>query len=1319
MKTMRPETDLVILSPNNDGVPATINSENGLETSELLQKKLAIQIGDLSSEVVARSHDAADEYVREKTADTGVKGFVKKIWYGNVVRDYVRQKAINRSRDEIIKSGNIYAVSNGTYQQHEDTRVAIVKRLTSDYNLLHVGENNLDAQDITGGADLKTELNSLIVDFAKGTINYDAIETERDRLLARFGIRQKEISQNRNKGLLYVDNIIEVASNARAAYEHGVGIDAIETALSLRVADVRSGVRTVSSHELTDRLIDRVVQVPGLRLVNEATVASVAGIVMAATKYSTRRLATAMAITGTLGIGTGAIAGSKEVFRLKQERRHHSRQMAEGGEISLDNAKRRQKLEATRYATVSANQLIELLDNSMQELDTDGGLGSIVRSLGSVTEAQTRISMSDSMGADFISYDSTFSVEQQRFELDVALAKLKILLERVIDNLSDERLGELGLVRRPLQEIIDTNSQEVERLIQEDINHKDAAFKRYRNQRVLGSFVVGAVVGSGIGTLVQEATAGIESSVQGVIESNGLGYSAQTELAGLIRGHGLLIDKNTFTSFAHSNYHNGNGALDLPSGFHLISAGHGIKELVDPSGKVIVNQVGFNKNGSLNLLTVRQLHNQGYSLLTSKEIFQQSHVETSIHHSTVQVSASEYINTHPNKFTSIHRQIWYDNNTPYPDKNELATWWGGNNNSGIDSSGNFVLNVSHMTPNGSFEGTQSVNYQQLINNHQLFLAVSLSRDTQNHVMLIPINSSGNAVINAHDQALQSVFYNQDGHAQFSGGYAEVVQVTSQGPQGTNVNVLSTVVGSNQSKTITETINTPVHHVVHTNGERIITRIIKKPVIEVTPVFPIAPRSGMEDLETRLPDYSGNYYSQYLPYNTAALPYNVRREIIPTLGNETRQQRLRMLPFAPELADNPDGDVAIGVVKNRYLSSFTPSYRREISKMARSLKNQPKADNPKAVFIIPAAAHQEGKNIYRTLSSYLNQDGVTSDDFEIVVFANYPENQRRDKTVAEVRRFQREHKEINVRLVVRELSNKEAIIGHIRKLATDSVIVDLSNRGLNMGEMMLVSNDADTNYIHPQYVKTIINRAKAEPNTDAFLGFIDWDNNAYKAHPEILVGTRFMQMLEIYIRKSQNSIGSSGANFAFRPKMYMSIGGYDGNANLAEDVELGRMIKSVRSGALTRRPIAWLGRSSEINTSARRAVAKLFKDGGAPASQWNDGFGSNDKLRTTDFNLKPFDFSDQSKWSETVSAIESGLNQTLQIYQPYISTSTDDATALPYVSVSMGQLNTETVRQINRMLWVLGVDVEWEPDGSIEITNSDRMRKGLKLWQSSH
>ncbi|PIR68348.1 hypothetical protein COU49_01365 [Candidatus Nomurabacteria bacterium CG10_big_fil_rev_8_21_14_0_10_35_16] len=175
-------------------------------------------------------------------------------------------------------------------------------------------------------------------------------------------------------------------------------------------------------------------------------------------------------------------------------------------------------------------------------------------------------------------------------------------------------------------------------------------------------------------------------------------------------------------------------------------------------------------------------------------------------------SVEEYIKAHPEATHEVHRS-WYDNNSEVFDKNELKTHWGGENGTGVNAEGKYVLDVSKMTAEGSFHGNLSANAQELLKEGKLKFLISATSGTQNQVFELPIDVNGQIVIDPNTD-IGKMFFTTDakGHAVFTGRFGEVAE---QIDDKNNFRILSTIEGSHPKvETIIpktpEAIPTPEH-----------------------------------------------------------------------------------------------------------------------------------------------------------------------------------------------------------------------------------------------------------------------------------------------------------------------------------------------------------------------------------------------------------------------------------------------------------------------------------------------------------------------------
>jgi len=1300
--------------------PAPTAPEEELDSD--LEKKLAVQVVDVSHGVASNAVDSAEEYIRERTHQRGIRGILRKIWHGNIARDYYRQREIGRGRAEIVETGNLYALSSGSQAEHDEAVSAIVDRFASDYDLLHEGETNQSFEDTERGAGLAANVKQLIGSFARGELDYDSLIEERTRILAEFG--QQAHPNDRERGLLYADNILEVAANARVAFEHGLGLERIDAAISGKLGEAQVGVRTEAHLTRTDRVMERLYSSRAGSLVNETTLGTATVIALGAAKVTTKSAVSAAGAAVSLGVGAGLIGAVREHLHIGQERQVHLRQRAEGGELE-DDSPRRQQLEETRYESVSAQSLTDNLTAAMEGLNPEDPAS--LQYLGvAITEARVRIGLSDQRSLDLIHFSGKTLVESERLALDEQLARAELAVEG-IDGYDPQEFQD-----------IERASSELSSALIGDIDQKDRVFRRLRRIRSLKMGALAGVTGVTAGLLIQEAHALASGGLAGAGEGVGQTVDRMSLIKGLF-GDSQEVDVQGPEAEAHREFFDGGlhrkaVAVKLPEGFHLVNNRPGEQfgwDITGPDGKSVLEKVdwdkwqeivandkktyhehhiqegqlglGWDSQGNLDWESRNALRLAGFDLTQDKLRFYENVTQS------VEVSRTpqEFINAHPEQFTRVHRQLWYNNDTPgIYDQNELKLWWGGQNATGMDKDGNYVFNVAHMAPEGSYHGGSSTDAQHLIAEGKMSLALSMTKGTQGEVFMVPVDANGNAVINADSYVGRSLFENRGGHARFVGAYAEAVQEMSKNPDGSqDIRMLATVVGDNDPKSAADVIEKTVQE----RHQHFMTELALReanPPTEIPPVLPIYSRRGLENL--RESSGGGGYYGGSEYY----------------VGGGGAEQR-RAVPFARELETNPDADIDANESARRYLRSiglrrFFKATMMDVSLHVGERNKRNMAANPKVVVMIPAAAHQEGKNIYRTLEQYANQKDVDFDDFEVVVFANAPKRGRDgkkvklDSTIDEIERFQKEHPEVKVRFVKRRLDPRETRIGWIRKALTDAVISDLLSRKVDLNEILLISNDADSQWINPKYIKTIIDKAAAEPKTDGFLGFIDWGYDAYKAHPETLAATRLMQMMEAYLRIKTKGVGSSGANFAFRPGIYTAVGGYQ-TLDKGEDVMLGRMIRGARSGASTRRPIGFLGRSSEVTSSARRALANLLESGGAPITQWHGIFSPYDALRTTDFDLRDFDFDNVGAVADLIERTERMLNETLDVYKSDLS----DSEVPLYRMGRITQYDPEALRNIERFLTVIGLTPRWQSDGSFRIVDATRMLANLRRWQARH
>lgn len=812
---------------------------------------------------------------------------------------------------------------------------------------------------------------------------------------------------------------------------------------------------------------------------------------------------------------------------------------------------------------------------------------------------------------------------------------------------------------------------------EQGIEKQNAIFNKMLRKRVAGAVLKGMLSGVIIGGLVQEAGAflrsGQEGLIEGLVKGQKEGFAGTANLTPLEYLRRLMT--GNLPRMEAGSVHEmvlGNTHIKVPEGVDLIKNSDGSLKLMR-SGEVLQDNLTLDKSQHFSAASREALKKIG--ILSNESV-----VETTTQ-SQVDVSKSPaaFIGEHEGVFHKIKRTLWYDNDTPKPvfDKNELKLWWGGEQGTGLDANGNFVYNIKQMMPDGSYHGKLSANAQKLMGEGKLKLLLSLSRDTQNQVFEVPIDARGNAVVDPNSEIGKLFFASAGGRAKFLGKFAEVAEVMGKTTDGAEkFRILATDVGKG---------------VEAISGKRLIQETTKNffETLDVPADFrieppPIVPIFGRQPLEPAKEREMISYLYDY------------------SRGDPDRERYYRETR-SEALIENPDAQLDHYQEIKSYLEKQSPDY----SKTLKNLSEQagPMSADCRLSICIPVAEHQEGETIYKTLESYKYQS-ADKKNFEIVLFVNQPDVDKSgkkvkpDKTAAEIKRFQRDNPDMPIRVMSQIISRDQARIGNIRKILNDSVLQRHHERGANIPDLIMVSNDADCRGLAPDYVANFLKKFELNPQTDAFLGQVDWDPEAYIRNPLVHVGTRLFQYIEVQSRAYGWHIGSSGANFAFRSSIYAGVGGYSSDKAGGEDTDFGAKILSARAGGKENTGIDFAGAgASRVFTSARRAERGIH-EGLAPIEQWDKGFSAFDdevrKIKWEKFGQK-VNYENPKEVADFITALQTTINRTIARTKSW-----------------GGTVHSST---LTRALGWLGVKYEVVDSYSIKITNADRLIAGLKRYQA--
>jgi hypothetical protein len=329
-----------------------------------------------------------------------------------------------------------------------------------------------------------------------------------------------------------------------------------------------------------------------------------------------------------------------------------------------------------------------------------------------------------------------------------------------------------------------------------------------------------------------------------------------------------------------------------------------------------------------------------------------------------------------------------------------------------------------------------------------------------------------------------------------------------------------------------------------------------------------------------------------------LSYSYGPEALGLLASVAYRDRI-----AAAIRHRPDLDLSAPdlPILAEYLERQPTAHLRGIERAAAAAA--PMEDSVELVAVIPA--YHEARNLIRTLEAYSRL--ALAQLTEIVIFENHSASQDRDETPDAVDYCRRKFTGLRITHMYHVFDGKPPI-GMVRKYATDAVLLRKARAGIARS-LILVSNDADAHGIAPGYAAALLRAFRGHPAADAAAGRSSYPRAAYLAYPVLYAVQRLWDALDLVFNRMQGTVELIGRNTAFRTGIYAAIGGYNDQAVLAEDLEIGWLIRAARQPAPAR--ILHVP-NAHLTTSPRRAVMTLHR-GGRLASQWDD-FHANEAVR---------------------------------------------------------------------------------------------------------
>lgn len=1161
----------------NKSLQKNVVQESQQQTKEdpKVYKAVFVEAKD-AIETAAR--DLADRRMtEEKEKARGLKGiFVTRMMKHGLFREFNRQREIAKARAEILESGSLYAhLENTDNVAHKEAMRAVLDRFASEYedrDIIHEGESRGSIDDQVREDAVKTDIRALIERYVTGQIDQDSFVEEKNRIIAlAHGIEEDVLG---NKLPQYADNLLDIAESIKITVEHGKALEELDLDLDVIVGQAKMGVRTEAQFSAVDRVVEKIQNMPGGTLINEATAGTIVGLgyslsVGAFKGFARSKLAAwgTLGLTAAFGAGLGYV---HESHRMREDRRQHAREMAISDTYDPDQSPRRVEMQEYLYEMRSATELANNLEEALYTINANGerevkplSPEEVREVLAHIAAIESRIQISDEHDIDLLSYSDAVYVEEERTRLDILRAQAKIDLRTLSashtfpqDQTMDQFLTSLT-----------TTEINVLLAAEGDIKTKDAAFNSMRRSESWKKAGKTLVAGLAIGVTLQEVSALLSSERVGVFESifggNRSGEQVTT-LEGIFRH--FSGEDSAVTNFHEQILGKGQGidAFKLPEGYTVVEISPNVFEVVDDSGVIVMSNLAFGPNGEITKDVLDAVNAAGFTVSGTTENL----INVVPGTGTVTTTVEDYVDAHKASLTEVQRVGWYDNDTVAPtfDQNELDLWWGGKDNAGIITSGpdagKYEFTIAQMDPDGSFHKGLSADAQALMkkNDGSLKMLLSLSRSTQSQVFEVPISPDGKILIDPATDYGKLMFETEvdprtgEESAKFIGKYAEIAQVVGEDKGVEQVRILATHVGDGLSE-------------VPGDGE-IVTEVARHTItldrptdyyVEPPWFVPIIGRTPLEPTSRGEGERKGS------------LQMKAKKEF------ETR------VSMQSELRQNPDANLNHAQEAKIYFESLEGSYTERITTLVSSMEAM--HQECKLSICVPIVNHSNPESVSRLLESYLEQT-ANQDDFEVVLFVAHPEGDTSgvENTQEVIERFKKEHPGFPVRTMTAGVPQEVASGGRIRKMLHDAVLMRSEQREGDAGDVIMVANEVGMNSLESTYVSNYIEKFEAYETIDAMVGQVDIDNEAYLDNPLLHTVTRFLQYTDVQERRSGGSPNVAAANFAIRGSMYAAVGGYAENQwyrNQATS-ELGERVKQARRGATQHVPLGFAGsRASRI------------------------------------------------------------------------------------------------------------------------------------------
>ncbi len=540
------------------------------------------------------------------------------------------------------------------------------------------------------------------------------------------------------------------------------------------------------------------------------------------------------------------------------------------------------------------------------------------------------------------------------------------------------------------------------------------------------------------------------------------------------------------------------------------------------------------------------------------------------------MSEHDYLVSQQENMHAVKRVLWYDNDTPKFDKNELRLWRGGVGDTGIDAKGDYVYSVRALMEQGSYHQSSSINARELMKEGKLSLLLSVSKGTQNLVFEVPIDSKGNAIIERGSEAWQRLFEKDaQGKAQFTGGFMEVAQTVGTKDGVSQVRILATDIGKNSAElppVPQEPEPTPIKRWSEMN-----LMVPADPLVDPPPVVPIVGRKPLEEKDMKSVPIGPSYYGYYGSGTEQSILDSFER------------RGISLDPYFPAEKDgksvwvDKEGDPIIRDVArerariNRYLRSGELAHKQEVERLSVGLP--PMDERCRVAVLIPARF--ESANLANLLDQYSkqvdkNNQPLDPNTFEINILVNLKRSETPDDSVRVINQWKTAHPDIHVNAIDVAFDDAVARVGLARRVLTDITLRRSVNRRSQTGSLYLESEDADVVSVDRRTISKLTDDFDLQPSVDVLRGTQDRQPEVLVKNDLLFFSRRLWDFAEIFLRNPKfrptnnaeadfvwHRVISGGWNTAYSAEAYVQVGGHDTSMGIGEDMDIGQKISVLR------------------------------------------------------------------------------------------------------------------------------------------------------------